>query len=192
MDTYEVLAATATTTGSGTPIWMVSMRKPDGQIHCHAFPPSAIEWRMAEYGFNSEEALDCVLHEPWAADPQDPVKAKDDPAVLQGMVVRAAGPVVDWEPIRLHNADTIADARAAHRIRIADAKTRVHILPPKGKADPLDVIRQQNGVTEDGLREKAARVDAARRSVRGQAVPGGPSVRALQAAEATAKEMLRA
>lgn len=191
MGTYEVLAATATTTGAGTPIWMVSMLKPDGQIHCHAFPPSTIEWRMAEYGFDSEEALDCVLHEPWAADPQDPVKAKDDPAVRQGMIVRVPGAVVDYEPVRLHNADSITEARAAHRIRIADAKTRVTVLPPKGKADPLDVIRQQSGVTEEGLRHKSALVAAARRSVRGEEIPVGPSTRALEAA-AAAKEKSRA
>jgi len=162
MDVYEVVAAEATATMQGTPIWMVSMQKPDGGIHCHAFPPSTIEWRMAEYGLDSvAEALDIVLHEPYAIDPSDPFGAIVDPAAKAGA-----------EPIRLHNAPTITEARAAHRVRIADAKTRVRVTPPKGKPDPLDAIRQRHGVTERGLREKAALVDAARRSVRGEIVPG--------------------
>jgi hypothetical protein len=176
MDIYEVRDAQATTTSQGTPIWMVSMRKPDGTLHCHTFPPAAIEWRMAEYGLDTvDEALDMVLHEPWAVDPLDPLSARDDPAARAGMtVLRAGGAGV--EPIRLHNAPTIADARAAHRLRIADAKTRVTVRPPQGKPDPLNAIRQQHGVTEAGLREKAALVDRARRAVRGEAVPRSTSI----------------
>lgn len=177
MDTYEVQGVDAATTMQGTPIWMVSMRTPDGTIHAHAFPPAAIEWRMAEYGLDSvDEALDVVLHEPWATDPLDPLHARDDAAVRQGMVVRARGPVIDYEPIRLHNAETISDARTAHRIRIADAKTRTRVTPPKGKTDPLDVIRAQHGVTDEGLRQKTALVDAARRAVRGETVPPEPDI----------------
>lgn len=173
MDTYDVLAAEATTTASGAPIWMVSMRKPDGSIHCHVFPPSIIEWRMAEYGLDSvDEALDIVLHEPYAVDPLDSFRASAgrDPATQAGMTVRLAGKGAA-EPVRLHNAPTIADAREAHRLRIADAKTRVHVKPAKGKPDPLDAIRQQHHVTEEGLRIKAALVDAARCGVRGQPIP---------------------
>ncbi|AVH60014.1 MULTISPECIES: hypothetical protein [Streptomyces] len=188
MDIYEVQGVEATATTQGTPIWMVAMGKPDGTIHAYAFPPSIIEWRMAEYQLDTvDEALDIVLHEPWATNPLDPLTRRDDAALRQGMVVRAPGPVVDYEPIRLHNADTIDDARTAHRIRIADAKTRVRVTPPKGKPDPLDIIRTRHGVTDEGLRQKAAHVDAARRSYRGEAVPGDPSL----AIESQARQRLK-
>jgi hypothetical protein len=172
MDDYVVQSAEKMTNGQGVPIWLVSMLKPDGTIHCLALPPSAIEWRMAEYGLDdTDEALDMVLHEPWATSPTDPLQARDDAAVRVGMVVRTPGPVEDYEPIRLHNADSISDARAAHRLRIADAKKRVQVTAPKGREDPLDAIRQQHGVTEEGLRMKTALVDAARCGMRGEAVP---------------------
>lgn len=171
MDTYEVQAVEMTTNGQGTPVWLVSMLKPDGTLHDHAFPPSAIEWRMAEYGLDSvDEALDIVLHEPFAVSPQDHGRRLPDPAEKAGMVTRLPGRTVD-EPIHLHNAPTIAAAREAHRLRIADAKTRVRVRPlAKGKGDPLDVIRQR-GVTENGLRIKTALVTAARCGVRGEPVP---------------------
>lgn len=176
MDTYEVETVELTATAQGTRIWMVSMRKPDGTIHAHSFPPSAIEWRMAEYQLDTvDEALDMVLHEPWATDPTDPVRGQNDPAARAGMVVQAAtGGAV--EPIRLHTAPTIADARAAHRLRIADAKTRVKVTPPKGKLDPLDTIRGQHGVTSEGLREKAEVVAAVRRAARGETPSPAPSI----------------
>ncbi|MFE8961736.1 hypothetical protein [Streptomyces iakyrus] len=175
MDVYQVETAEATTTAQGTPIWLVSMRKPDGSIHAHAFPPSTIEWRMAEYGLDTvDEALDIILHEPWAADPTDPILGRQDPAMKAGMTVQRAGAAA--EPIRLHNAPTIADAREAHRLRIADAKTRIRITPPKGKQDPLDLIRQQHGVTSEGLRQKAAFVDSVRRAVRGEQAARTPDI----------------
>lgn len=170
---YEIEAVEATVTAQGERVWRVDMRKPDGSIHCHAFPPSAIEWRMAEYGLGSvDEALDMVLHEPFAVDPLDTFRdaAGRDPAARAGLTVRLAGKAAA-EPVRLHNAPTIAAAREAHRLRIADAKTRTRILPPKGKTDPLDVIREQHGVTEAGLRVKTALVDAARCGVRGEPLP---------------------
>jgi len=171
MDIYEVLTVEATTAAQGTPVWMVGMLKPDGSIHAHAFPPSAIEWRMAEYGFDTvDEALDVVLHEPFAVDPQDSFQRLTDPAAQAGMVVRMPGRSVD-EPVCLHNAPTIAAAREAHRLRIADAKTRVRVNPPKGKPDPLDIIREHHGVTATGLRIKTALVDAARCGVRGEPMP---------------------
>lgn len=170
---YEIEAVEVVATAQGDWVWRVDMRKPDGSLHCHSFPPKAIEWRMAEYGLDSvDEALDMVLHEPYAVDPLDTFRdaAGLDPVARAGMTVRLAGKAAA-EPVRLHNAPTIADAREAHRLRIADAKTRVRVRPPKGKTDPLDVIREQHGVTEAGLRVKTALVDAARCGVRGEPVP---------------------
>jgi hypothetical protein len=163
--------------GGGVPCWRVAHQRPDGRIHEHVFPQTTLEWRMAEYGLPTiDEALDVVLHEPWAIDPADQMLARDDAATRQGMVTRVKGPVVDYEPTRLHNADSIDDAREAHRIRIADAKARVHVVPPKGKPDPLDTIRARHGVTDAGVREKAALVDAARRAYRGEAPTPQPDI----------------
>lgn len=168
---------TARTSGGGTPCWMVTYQLADGRIHGHVFPQETLEWRMAEYGLDSiDEALDVVLHEPWAITPSEPWLIPADAATRAGMVVRVKGPVVDYEPIALHNADSIDDARTAHRIRIADAKTRVHVVPPKGKPDPLDTIRQRHGVTDDGIRNKATLVDTARHANRGEAPTPQPDI----------------
>lgn len=165
------------TSGSGTPCWMVTYRLTDGSTHGHVFPQETLEWRMAEYGLDSiDEALDVVLHEPWAITPSEAWLIPADAATRQGMVTRVKGPAVDYEPIQLHNADTIDDAREAHRVRIADAKTRVHVVKPKGKPDLLDVIRARHGVTDDGIREKAALVDEARRAYRGELPQPKPDI----------------
>ncbi|MGW1949048.1 hypothetical protein ACWCRC_32590 [Streptomyces sp. NPDC001940] len=164
---------TEVVTRSGVACWQIQHQRPDGDIHRHVFPQDALEWRMAEYGLESiDEALDMVLHEPFATDPADPLLARDDAALRVGMVTRLPGAVEDYDTIRLHNADTIGDAREAQDIRVADAKTsRVRIVPPDGQPDPLDVIRERHGCTDEGIREKAALVDAARRAYRSEAVP---------------------
>lgn len=170
---------TEVVTRSGVACWQVRHQRPDGDIHGHVFPQDALEWRMAEYGLESiEDALDMVLHEPFATDPADPLLARDDAALRVGMVTRAPGPVLDYDTIRLHNADTIADARAAQNIRVDDVKaSRVRIVPPDGLTDPLDVIRERHGCTAEGIREKAALVDAARRAFRGEtASPVGDTI----------------
>ncbi|MFE4671123.1 hypothetical protein [Streptomyces sp. NPDC056723] len=161
------------TSGGGMACWKVQSQRPDGTTHIHVFPQSTLEWRMAEYGLETvDEALDMVLHEPFATDPADPLLARDDAALRVGMVTRLPGTVEDYDTIRLHNADTIADAREAQDIRVADVKTgRVRIVPPEGEPDPLDIIRQRHRCTDDGIREKAALVDAARRAYRGEALP---------------------
>ncbi|MGW8679667.1 hypothetical protein ACWGNN_01115 [Streptomyces sp. NPDC055817] len=164
---------TEVVTRSGVTCWQVQHQRPDGDIHRHVFPQDALEWRMAEYGLETvDEALDMVLHEPFATDPADPLLARDDAALRVGMVTRLPGAAEDYDTIRLHNADTIADAREAQDIRVADVKTsRVRIVPPEGEPDPLDIIRQRHRCTDDGIREKAALVDAARRAYRGEAAP---------------------
>lgn len=165
------------TSGGGTPCWVVTYQLADGRMHGHVFPQATLEWRMAEYGLDGiDEALDVVLHEPWAITPSEPWLIPADAATRQGMVVRTRGPAVDYEPIALHNADSIDDARTAHRIRIADAKNRVHVVPPDGKPDPLDIIRQRHGVTEEGVQEKAALVDTVRRANRGEAPQPQPDI----------------
>lgn len=141
----------------GNLYWLVHKVDPDGGGHGHAFPPETLEWRAAEYGLTDvDEILDIILHEPHLPDEPD----RDDAAARAGMVTstgRAA------EPITLYNAVSTADARAAHRLRIADAKqTRAHVRPPAKGADPLDEIRRAHGITPAGVREKAELVDVHR------------------------------
>jgi hypothetical protein len=170
MDLYEVQTVEATTTTQGTPIWMVSMRKPDGGIHCHAFPPSVIEWRMAEYGLTDiDEALDVVLHEPYLPDG----RGRDDAAVRVGLVTSTRP---DAEAITLFNAASTADAQAAHLARIADVKAaRVRVAASGKGADPLDVIRRNHQVTPAGVRMKRELVDVARWQAVYGALPVPPS-----------------
>lgn len=170
---WTPVGAAEVVTRSGVACWHVKHQRPDGSIHGHVFPQSTVEWRMAEYELEGiEEALDMVLHEPFATDPEDPLLARDDSALRVGMVTRLPGPALDYDTIRLHNADTIADAREAQNIRVDDAKTsRVRIVPPEGMPDPLDIIRERHGCTDEGIREKTALVDAARRAYRGVTAP---------------------
>lgn len=172
-DEWTPIEVTEFTARSGAPCWKVQYLRPDGNAYWHVFPHATLEWRMAEYQLdNVDEALDMILHEPHASDPMDPLLARDDSAVRRGMVTRTPGPVLDYDATRLHNADTIDDAREAHRIRIADAKeSRVRIVPPTSEPDPLDMIRQRHGCTQDGIRAKTELVDQARRAYRGETAP---------------------
>lgn len=165
MDLYTVTDVVNYVTKQGTPCWQVSMLKPDGVIHGHIFPQSILEWRVAEYELDTpDEALDFVLHEPWATDLSDPSQLRDDAAVKAGLVVRRVSPFVDYEPIHLFSTQNVADVRSAHRIRITDAKARVSVVPPEHTSDPLDMIRENHGVTPDGIGVKQALVAKARRA----------------------------
>jgi hypothetical protein len=141
----------------GDPRWVVHRVDQDGNGSSHVFPKAALEWRAAEYGLmDVAEVLDMILHESHLPDEPD----RDDAAARAGMVTSNRP---DAEPITLFNAASTADALAAHRLRIADAKqTRGHVRPPAKGADPLDTIRAAHGITEAGLRAKREAVDTHR------------------------------
>jgi hypothetical protein len=141
----------------GDPRWVVHRVDQDGNGSGHVFPKVALEWRAAEYGLTDvAEILDIVLHEPHLPDEPD----KDDAATRAGLVTSNRP---DAEPITLFNARSSADALAAHRLRIADAKqTRARVQPPTNGKDPLDVIRAAHGITDAGLRAKREAVDVHR------------------------------
>ena len=138
----------------GTPRWVVHHIDQDGNGGGHVFPKETLEWRAAEYGLTDvDEILDIVLHELHLPDEPD----RDDAAARAGLVTSTRA---DAEPITLFNATSSADALAAHRARIADAKqTRVRLQPPAKGKDPLDTIRTAHGITDAGLRAKREAVD---------------------------------
>lgn len=141
----------------GAPRWVVHHVDQDGHGHGHVFPKGTLEWRAAEYGLDDvDEILDIVLHEPHLPDEPD----RDDAAARAGMVTSNRP---DAQPITLFNAASSADALAAHRLRIADAKKVRAVVraPAKGK-NPLDVIRAAHGITPAGLRAKRELVDTHR------------------------------
>ena len=144
------------------PCWRIYSRMPDGNLHGYVFPQNTLEWRAAEYGIDPDDVetlLDVVLHEPHLARVD-----RDDPALKQGRVspaVTAEGNsrVGELVPTTLYNAETVKDAREAHLVRVQHAKqNRVSVVPPKGKPDPLDVIRQK-------YRNRVSRVDEKRKLV---------------------------
>lgn len=159
-----------------TPCWAVDMLKPDGTLHRHVFPQFTLEQRAAEYGIDPtavDDLLDIVLHEPYAPHPDDP--DSEDPAGAAGMlspalVSRGAARKGDPIPTTLYTAKDAAEARAAHRLRIAYAKQhRVQIVPPKSGKDPLDVIRTSHGIDPARVQAKAAAIHQNRLIAQGRA-----------------------
>lgn len=141
----------------GAPRWVVHQVDQDGAGRSHVFAKDVLEWRAAEYGLTDvDELLDIVLHEPHQPDFPD----RDDAAARVGLVTSTGR---DAEPITLMNAPSTADALAALRLRIAEAKrVTAHVRPPAKGKDPLDIIRTQHGITTAGVREKRMAVDVHR------------------------------
>lgn len=142
------------------PLWVVHYADQDNAGGSYVFPKDSLEWRAAEYGLTDvDEILDIVLHEFHLPDALD----RDDAALRAGMVTSAS---LNAEPITLFNAASTADALAAHRVRIADAKrTRVLVQGPAKGRNPLDVIRAQHGIAASGVRAKREAVDVHRWSL---------------------------
>lgn len=122
--------------------WHVITRAPDGHGITHVFPKSTLEWRAAEFGVDPADVdalLDLVLHEAFIDDQTD-------------------GP-----PSEVRAARSSVEARQAHANRIdAVKRTRERIVFDQGKNSPLNVIRQQPGITADGVRAKRELVDVHR------------------------------
>ena len=157
-------------------LWHVLYEDPDGNTRGHVFPKNTLAWRAAEYGIDPADLdtlLDIVLHEPFAPHPDDPQTAADDPAAAAGLTSpapAARGRVRkgDLVPTTLYTAETTQKAREAHLLRIQYTKTnRAHVKAPKGKKDPLDVIRALPPDAQD-VAELAVRVDENRRRIRRQ------------------------
>jgi len=165
---------TSVTEDTDRALWHVLYEDPDGSTRAHVFPKNTLAWRAAEYGIDPADTatlLDIVLHEPFAPHPDDPRTAAEDPVAAAGLTspapvargrVRKGDPV----PTTLYTAETTEKAREAHLLRIEYAKTnRARVKSPKGKRDPLDVIRAQP-LSVEGVAELAVRVDENRRRVR--------------------------
>ncbi|MFD9223823.1 hypothetical protein ACFWDI_28420 [Streptomyces sp. NPDC060064] len=163
------------------PVWRVRSTDAAGNIHEHVFPHVTLAWRAAEYGIDPADTatlLDIILHEPLLPDLEDPDEAAKDPAARVGMTVparRANGRVRvgDPEPVRLHNAVTIADARTAHLMRIAEAKKQTRIDAPSGRQNPLKPVLD-TVVDPAQVSDFAVRVDQTRRRIKGERIPRNP------------------
>lgn len=158
-----------------TPCWHIVMLKPDGTLHDFIFPQVTLENLAAEYDINPtavDDLLDIALHQQFAPSPDDP--GGEDPAGAAGMlspalVSRGTARKGDLIPTTLYTATDAAQARAAHRVRIEYAKQhRVRVVPPKGKKDPLDVIRASHGIDPGRVRAKAAAIHERRLIAQGR------------------------
>lgn len=100
------------------------------------FPTDALEGRMGEYELSDpSEAFDVLIHEPLLWEYIASIASRDDPATVAGWVT-TDNP--DAEPVTLHNARSGADARGAHRARIAATKVgRGRVWDPDGLLAPL-------------------------------------------------------
>lgn len=90
--------------------WAVDLVQPDGLRIRHVFPPEALHWRAAEYGYDPTDAarlLDVVLHE------------------------RHIVGHTHKHPDFVYNTDRDT-ARAGLDARLDDVKTRVRVVDPDG------------------------------------------------------------
>lgn len=184
-----------------TPCWRVRSTNAQGRVHEHIFPEVTLTWRAAEYGIDPTDTatlLDIVLHEPFLPNLDDPDEATKDPAARAGLTVpaRTANGRVrkgDPIPVRLHNADTIEQARQAHLMRIDAVKNDVRVNAPSGRQNPLQPILD-TVIDPVTVADYTTRVDAARRRLRGERIPRNPqpSIPADESATRRALEMKEA
>ncbi|PRX90816.1 hypothetical protein [Allonocardiopsis opalescens] len=173
MTEYTVESVTTAEPAPGHPCWRIRYRRADGEAHEHVFPADCLEWRMAEYGVDAAEALDMVLAEPFIPDPADPARVREDVAVAAGfyapaLVARPGVAVGDTMPSTLHTADSITEARAAHRLRVAAARQRVPLADPDKL---LDQVLAESPTDPEVIAVMADHVTRARAHLRQAATP---------------------
>lgn len=176
-DEYTVHAVSEYWPNPSTPCWAVDMIKPDGTGHRHVFPQVSLENLAAEYDIDPaavDQLLDIALHQPYAPHPDDPLKG-EDPAAAAGLlspalVSRGTARKGDLIPTTLYTAKDAATAREAHLLRIEHGKANnVRVIVPKGKTDPLDVIRRNHGVDPTRVTVKARALHQRRLIAQGRA-----------------------
>lgn len=161
----------------GTAAWQVFAVREDGKNHVTCFPDSALEQRIAEYDLDPTDidgVLDIIMHEVHV---EEPTETKQTFASKTDMPDENAGiPAI-------YTAESVAEARDAMLARIADVKANKVIHTPHkveqmavGFAlvrstgpddDPLEVLRQNHGVTPEGVERRKAEVDQFRRGILG-------------------------
>lgn len=109
--------------------WGVDTQGPDGVWRRHAFPPEALHWRAAEYGYDPTDAtrlLDVVLHEKHVV----------------GHTHR--------HPDFVYNCDPNT-ARAGLDARLEHVKTRVRVVDPDGLLSQILDAHQHDPTRHDEL-----------------------------------------
>jgi hypothetical protein len=147
----------ATEDGQGH--WSVEVTRieDDGTVTtgCHVFPTDTLEWRAAEYGIDPSDVdtlMDIVLVEPYLTDDH-------------------------WQAgSRLHDADTIEQARADHLARCAQAKLACRMSTRGKSAEPLRAVRERHDMHPEALEMKREMVRRGREQHR--------TARALQSRDA--------
>jgi hypothetical protein len=150
-----------------TECWRIICRKPDDTFHYHFMPKVILENLAAEYRIDPRDIdtlLDVALHQSFVPNPLGPGMSTDvaaaagmtAPAVITSGTIRRG----DMVPLTLYNSPSTAQARAAHLLRCQH--TGVRIVPPTGRADPLDAIRAAHGISTRRVRAKEQVVDVDR------------------------------
>jgi hypothetical protein len=184
-ETYEINDLLEYWPNPETPCWMVeATRASDGQKYRHIFPKATLAYRAAEYGIDpadTDTLIDMILHEPFAASPDDPITAPADPALAAGLtakavVARGTVNIGDQTTVTLFNADSIDQARQAHMLRIEDAKAKVAtMVVPKNRKALLAALRAEP-IDRDFVTRHRAAVDARRAAYKGTPPAPGDSV----------------
>lgn len=154
------------------PLWCVSQIHALSGAHTdHAFPHSALEWRVAEYGFDPDDVatiLDVILYEPYIPDPDDPFAWQHD--ATRKVLEKTSGLPQCWTP-----GVSDQERREAHLARIAAVKqhrVRLESAPRALRADALAFVGSDRVPPEDPLApiKQTVRLDPARIDGRRMAV----------------------
>ena len=129
--------------GRGHWVVEVTQTEDDGTVTTgtHTFPTDTLEWRAAEYGIDPSDVdtlMDIVLAEPYLTEEH-------------------------WQTgSRLHDADTVGQARADHIARCAKVKL-AHRMSTRGKAAvPLQAVRERHDMHPEALELKREMVRRSR------------------------------
>jgi hypothetical protein len=171
MDSWPVEEITDMVHGSIGACWNIIIRKSDGTIHSHIMPKSIFAIRAVEYDMDVDADFDAILemilHEPFMQDP-NALPAEEDVAGAAGYNTKIADGTK--RPATLFTAETIKDAREAHRMRVEDTKkNRRHIDHSSLSTSDKQRLRQGHlDAPSKVLRGLKDQIGLQRREIRGR------------------------
>lgn len=152
-------------------LYLVAVVGPGNNRQLHAFDDDVLEGRIAEYGLDPNDldtVIDIVLHESRMLDFSDPRNSSKDPAAKAGKKSPATRPwgrlvsVGDMVPTTVANAESTQQAREAHLLRIEEVKNSIQFVKPKGKPDPLKVVKDNAQIDLDRIKARQSYIQAVR------------------------------
>ncbi|MFE9742968.1 hypothetical protein [Streptomyces sp. NPDC006477] len=186
---------------SGPNILEIHYTTDEGKNYIHGMPESAPSHYAAAYGVDmgasdaADQILDIILHQHHIPDPTLPANRESDVAAKLGFKTRIVNHREYMEneevPITLYTAESTAQAREVHMLRIAEVKKKFLYVPftevpaknlrssaaqmfhmtelEKGKVGhPYGEWRKNHGVTEESLEYHQAYVEVMRAHARGK------------------------